>query len=497
MKATIKKNISTALLGLSTIVTPLLWGGVGAGLFLTSCSDDDPGIAAVTNVTYEPTMGGAIIRFTPPASNDLLYVKASYVNSLGESAFRSTSIYNTEIEIDGLADETRDYPVRISAVNKWGGESDITTISVRPNRSYINIIADNLKVSPICGGLCFTWENPAGADSTSTTKNPGKAVYVVVDYVDSANVSRTRYLGNNKKVAVSNVRGMVQGKYQVSYHVEDFSGNKTVQSEQRTITVPPEVLFPKYYMRNNGLEGEEKEFIWKLDSKLTTLTPAHEYTNEAIFDGIINDKNDPETASYCGTAPSGNIEFDSDAVDIVVDMNQIVSISRIKAWQRAYHYGTQPYAKDENGNAYSRPLDDNKRMSEDYDYYQPENLKHFRLYGSKDKENWFVIQDCDIATNSTAGALPRYWTNPNWYGHEVANMPDNESYQAAIDGHEWLLDQMTDSVRYVRVRMVESWDMAKRTLSGMSELNLYGTVLVDYKTLAEEEGRTLPARRKN
>jgi hypothetical protein len=66
-------------------------------------------------------------------------------------------------------------------------------------------------------------------------------------------------------------------------------------------------------------------------------------------------------------------------------------------------------------------------------------------------------------------------------------MPTNESYQYAIDGHEWELDAMTDSVRYIRVRMVENWDLSKRNIAGMSELNLYGSILVPHDELAARE----------
>jgi hypothetical protein len=76
-------------------------------------------------------------------------------------------------------------------------------------------------------------------------------------------------------------------------------------------------------------------------------------------------------------------------------------------------------------------------------------------------------------------------------------MPTNESYQYAIDGHEWELDAMTDSVRYIRVRMVENWDLSKRNIAGMSELNLYGSILVSHEQLAAKEGQgAKSARRK-
>ena len=117
----------------------LAFGCLVMALSFANCSDDDTTLTAPMNLTYEPTMGGAIIRFTPPSNNDLLYVKAAYTNSLGKDVFRTTSIYDNKIEIDGLADETKTYPIYLSAVDKWGGETSTTVINVQPGRSFINV----------------------------------------------------------------------------------------------------------------------------------------------------------------------------------------------------------------------------------------------------------------------------------------------------------------------------------------------------------------------
>ena len=87
------------------------------GLCVSCQEDDDTSLSAVTDLSYEPTMGGAVISFKASANNDLLYIKAAYTNSLGEDVYRTTSIYDNKIEIDGLADETKSYPVHVSAVD--------------------------------------------------------------------------------------------------------------------------------------------------------------------------------------------------------------------------------------------------------------------------------------------------------------------------------------------------------------------------------------------
>ena len=464
----------------------------------SSCKDDETSLTTPVDLSYEPTMGGAIIKFTAPKSNDLLYIKAAYTNSLGKDVYRTTSIYDNKIEIDGLADETKTYPIRVSAVDKWGGETSATVINVQPGRSFINVIKDNLAIHPICGGLAVTWVNPVGTDmqlDDITANSVAKVVYVVVDYTDADGVTRTRYLSSKQKNAKSNIRNMFAGNYKVTYRVEDASGNRTEQSSPTSIDVPAEQESLKFIEREDPANGSYKEFIWTLVPRLTTLQPAWEYTNESIFDGII-DSNTSNTENYCGTdcdnssvTYGASIPWDTDQVDIVIDMHQVVSISRLKAWQRAYTYDSQPY---------SGASGQTSGISDDYFYYQPQNLKRFKLFGSMtlDEEGWFLIKDCDISSNSTAGTLPIYWTNPSYFGHENVYMPTNESYQYALDGHEWELDAMTDSVRYIRVRMVENWDLSKRNLAGMSELNLYGSILMSHEELAAKEAQAASAPRK-
>ena len=104
-----------------------------------------------------------------------------------------------------------------------------------------------------------------------------------------------------------------------------------------------------------------------------------------------------------------------------------------------------------------------------------------------DEDGWFLIQDCDISTNSTAGKLP-IMADVDYNGAgTLVNMPDNQSYQYAMEGHEWELSEMTDSVRYIRVRFVENWDLSKRGCSGLSEITLFGELLLSPAQLAERE----------
>lgn len=445
-------------------------------LCLASCKDDDnmSSLGAVTDISWTPTSGGAIITFTAPKSNELLYVKATYTNSLGEEVFNVVSIYDNKIEVNGLADESKEYPIAISAIDKDGKESPVETIKIKPGRSYINIINDNLQIIEIVGGVELRWTNPSGEDNGAG----GKAVYVTLNYTDGDGI-KTRYLSSAKETTKVKVRGITPGTHKFSFIVEDMMGNKTSESPQIEYNIKEEVTIPKYKDDENGY----RTYIWTLVDDQTTLKEKWENTNRAVFDGVIDNKDIKEVItdafgsydqSYAGTekAEYGNSwPWDTDKMDIVIDLHQTINISRIRAWQRAHWYGWSNYAQHWSTDG----------TSKDYFYYEPENLKSFKVFGSMNTQEWFLIQDCDIATNTDQGPLPVRENRTVYSFEQKADwttwMPNQASYDAALEGHLWELDTMSPEVRYIRIRFTSNWDSSKGSCSGLSEITLYGGII--------------------
>ncbi|MCC8070469.1 MAG: DUF4959 domain-containing protein [Bacteroidales bacterium] len=463
------KAIALGLLALGLAVAPCL----------TSCSDDDTTtLAAVTEVSYIPTSGGAIITFKAPLDNNLLYVKAEYTNSLGEEVYNVVSIYDNKIEIEGLADESKSYEVRLIAVDKNGGESPITTIMVTPGRSYINVIKDNLNIETLLGGIEITWENTSG-----------KPVYVTLIYkpADDPNAEETYYYFQSKNERVKErLRGITPGHYTMSYIVEDLSGNKT-----EAVTLPDgvdikeEMMIPKYI--DNA--DDSRTYIWTLVADQTTLInttnlwnwcpSACDGKNEYVFDGIINSNSDYSTRSnftsvYKWDGGYGKpFPFDTDEMDIVIDMGHTYIVSRIKAWTRAHWWGWQDYAWI---------WDDSSYLSWDMAYYNSNALKTFRIYGSLDGVNYKVINECEIA-DPTYKTYDDYGSDGTaWYekssdgGLHTVTRPSDEDYERAQEGFEWDLSSLSDPVRYIRIRYVNAFGSNPDFLNGLSELTLYGAL---------------------
>lgn len=446
---------------MKNIIKSLLLCALSA-LFFSSCQKElTTDLTAVTDITWEATSGGAIITYTAPKNNNLQYIRADYVNDLGNAVFNVCSVYDRKIEVSGLMDETKSYPITLTSIDKNGASSPVATVMVTPSRPYINIVKDNISFSPIMGGLYITWTNPSGATTG------GKPVHVTVTY-DTPAGPVTRYLSSSQENVEINIRNIDPGDYNFTYTIEDNVGNKAKIDSGFDCTIPEEITIPKYTEDENGY----RTYIWELVPELTTVREVWENRNAAIFDGEIDDKGDANDNSYAGTNADqygdGQLHWDSEDLDIVVDMHQTVQISRVRAWQRAYFYGWDDMRRQWHEDGWSHTES----------YYQPTNLKSFKLFGSMDKEEWFLIEHCDIATNTTAGPLPDhvFWTDAD--GWESWG-PSEECLQIGREGHLWEFKTLSPKCRYFRIRFTSNWDKSKREVSGLSELTIYGGIVSD------------------
>jgi hypothetical protein len=295
-------------------------------------------------------------------------------------------------------------------------------------------------------------------------------VYVTINYTDENGKTETRYISSAQENVSLKIRGIEPGNYEFTYQVEDAMGNKTSQSQPIAMVTREEVTIPKYTDDANGF----RTYIWTLVPEQTTLRQVYENLNSAIFDGVIDTKESASDNSYAGTNRDqygGSFPWNSNQMDIVIDMHDTYVISRLRAWQRAYWYGWNEYTDWGDGGAWVTD-----GTSPDPFFYRYSNIKSFSVYGSMTAEenDWFLIENCDIATNTTAGALPQ-WGSGDWYGNSNAWMPTSASMNAALEGHLWELPTMSDPCRYIRVRLTSTWDMSKDEASGLSELTLYGS----------------------
>ena len=102
--------------------------------------------------------GGVRFYYEVPRDNDILAVKAEYVNEAGEMLSFSKSYFSDSIDVVGFADTTY-YDVRLYAINRAGQQSKAIIYSVKPKESVISMVAKSIKVKRSFGSLFVEWNN--------------------------------------------------------------------------------------------------------------------------------------------------------------------------------------------------------------------------------------------------------------------------------------------------------------------------------------------------
>ena len=119
---------------------------------------DSTSPAPVSNVRVENTAGGAILKYTLPEDEDLLYVKAVYPLKDGMAEAKS-SLYNDTIKIEGFGDiEPRE--VSVIAVDRSRNESTPVKVMIEPKEPPVIAIGKSLTLDEDFGGVMATWKNP-------------------------------------------------------------------------------------------------------------------------------------------------------------------------------------------------------------------------------------------------------------------------------------------------------------------------------------------------
>nr|WP_321411715.1 DUF4959 domain-containing protein [uncultured Carboxylicivirga sp.] len=320
---------------------------------LWSCEDKTEDIdrippGTVSNVEITPLNGGAKITYELPKDEDILFVKAVYVNSLGQSVFKVSSFYSDVIEIDGFND-TDEHEVSLVVVDRSNNSSKEVRQNFTPLKSHIQLVQESMTLNPDFGGVRIEWENQSA-----------KTVFTYFSYIDTVGNEITKILPSSKEEEKVVVRGMDTIRTECFIQVEDFYGNKTQKISKGDYTP----LF----------EQEIDKTKWTLVNTLSVDGNAWEGQTEFLWDGVVDTKESNDDNSYCMISRSDNGGQLNYPLDIVIDMNANVVINRFVVWQRAYWYGNES----------------------EYYYYQSENFKSFNLYASNDLSNWELIGEYTI-----------------------------------------------------------------------------------------------------
>ena len=386
-----------------------------AAFAFTACNKDVLDTTApgkVTNISYKPTNGGAVLTFTAPDDNDLLYVKAVYTNSLGKEVFKVTSHYGDSIEIDGFKDVTPQ-KVKLYAVDRSNNNSEAAEIEVTPMKSFIYLVQESIQLKEQLGGVRITWQNP-----------DQKTVFVYVNFSKDGKTYE-RILSSALSAPVLMIRGLDPEEYSFSVTVEDFNGNKT-----------DKVVVGNY---KPLLEQKIDKSTWKVVQNLSVDGDKWEGTIVSFWDDVIDTKESGADNSYFIINRDDNGGMLKWPLDIVVDLNKTVVINRFVVWQRAFAYVNA----EQNG------------VSTDYYYYKEENMKSFSVSVSTDKLTWTSLGTFDIGD-------PR----------DAAGVISPAKYKEAVDGHEFNLESVSQPFRYLKFSVLSNYGSETNVYG--SEITLYG-----------------------
>ena len=378
---------------------------------VNSCSKQDdgdttpPSVLTIDSVT--PTNGGGIISYTLPNDDDILYVRAEYTNSNGVDVSRASSSYNNSIEIDGL-NQTTALTITLYVVDQNYNQSAPIYVELVPLDSFIYLVQESIEVNTDLGGFRITWENIQS-----------KTVYVFV-HINNGTEEEIRILSSNNSSESIAVRGLPSEEITISTRIEDFDENSTTLEEKGTLTPLFEQVIDKS--------------TWTLVASQSVNGNAWEGASANFWDDVIDTTNNNSDNSYFmiwRDLNGGSLDW---PLDLVIDLNKNVKITRFTVWQRAFWYNGPsdvPY------------------------YFQEENMKSFNLYASNDAQVWEELGQFDIGD-------PR---------DSQGNIPQS-ALDSAANGHEFELDEVSESFRYLKFRVTSNYG-SEAYVNG-SEITMYG-----------------------
>lgn len=174
-----------------------------------------PGVPTNVNVVNGP--GRAIITYTLPKAENLLYVKASYKIDSTKTRQSQTSYFTDTIVVDGFA-ESKDYTVTLTAVTRANIESDPVNITVHPDTPPYILAFKSLTLNPTFGGAHLT--------SVNSSKQIVGTVILKYDSATKKMISLDQYNSPDSFVSRS-VRGYQAVPYRFGACVVDRFGNSS------------------------------------------------------------------------------------------------------------------------------------------------------------------------------------------------------------------------------------------------------------------------------
>ncbi|HZL09531.1 MAG TPA: DUF4959 domain-containing protein [Prolixibacteraceae bacterium] len=126
-----------------------------------------------TIVSTTPTNGGADVKFTVPADEDLLYVEARYKVKGEIEKVTKVANYENILKLSGLGD-TLLHSAELRSVDRSQNKSTPVNISFNPLTPIVKLVSRSLSLKAVYGGIVIDWTNATG-----------EAIVVIPSYYDA------------------------------------------------------------------------------------------------------------------------------------------------------------------------------------------------------------------------------------------------------------------------------------------------------------------------
>jgi hypothetical protein len=180
----------------------------------------------ISNATVKRSIpGGAVLTYTLPDDDDLLFIKAAYFRNDSTVSETISSIYNDTLTIAGFGDvSTRE--IKLYAVDRSRNESEPVTISVTPLEPPVHTIGSTLNLLTDFGGFTANWSNPSREEIGIVIEQKN----AVGEYIP------LETLYSEMSDGVGAIRGLDTVTYELKTYVKDKWGNK---SAPKNFTLTP------------------------------------------------------------------------------------------------------------------------------------------------------------------------------------------------------------------------------------------------------------------
>ncbi|MDD7885135.1 DUF5000 domain-containing lipoprotein [Flavivirga sp. 57AJ16] len=209
-------------------------------LFMYSCGEEEsigqqaldsipPG--QVSNVEIINTPGGALITYSTPVDEDLLYIKAVYSRREGEISESKASQYADTLVIEGFG-STIERQVQLVSVDRSRNESEPVNVTIAPLEPPVNTIAASLDIIEDFGGITSTWFNEDKAEISIVLQEVDTLLNEFVPletYYSSAQEGKFSIYGLD--TIPRNIQAFIQDRWENRSPIKDYTITPLYETE--------------------------------------------------------------------------------------------------------------------------------------------------------------------------------------------------------------------------------------------------------------------------